>query len=150
MQRAARGQQRQALEVAGRLRGHHLHLDLYLAAIARRKQGPHAAVDQAAHQHLVVAEASLASQEVAGDPTDGCELLTVLDCQRQERLVGLGRCGGRDGRQDDVVAAARDDGRGGLAGDAAGLEGQLRAAASDRDAVAGGRGRIRASHGRHS
>ena len=107
MQSRASSQNREALEVAGRLAAQHLHLDLHIVAILVGKQRSNGAVNQAADQHFVIGDAAFALAECAGDPASAGELLPILDRQREKALTGFWFGRGDYGGQHDVVAAAR-------------------------------------------
>jgi hypothetical protein len=137
VQRRARGEDREALEIAARFGAEDLDLDLHLVAILVGEQRADRAVDQPAAQGLVVEDAALAPAEATRDATGGRELLAILDGQRKEVLARLRCRGGRDRGQYDIVAAACEHGTMGLTRDAARLEGELGACDADRDAMGG-------------
>src|SRR6185369_7349890 len=71
--------------------GEHRRLDLDLAPEPLREERPRRAVEDAAREDLVVADARLAALEAAGDAARGGELLAVLDGERDEAVALLVR-----------------------------------------------------------
>ena len=134
---ADRAAERQARELGGRRRGvdrqrvvgvlrverQHRDDDLDLVAQAvdeRRAQRP---VDQAAGEDRVGARAAFAAEERAGDLADRVHPLFDVHREREEVEVLLGLLGRRGGgQQHGVVVEVGDDGSGGLAREAPGLE----------------------------
>ena len=134
---ADRAAERQARELGGRGRGvdrqrvvgvlrverQHRDDDLDLVAQAvdeRRAQRP---VDQTAGEDRVGARAAFAAEERAGDPADRVHPLFDVHREREEVEVLLGVLGRRGGgQQHGVVVEVGDDGAGGLAREAPGLE----------------------------
>ena len=78
-------------------------------------------VDDAAGEDLLVALATLALEEAAGDLAGGERLLDVVAGEREEVEAGA-LVAADGGDEDDAVAVGDEDGAVGLLGEAAGLE----------------------------
>ena len=97
--------------------------DLDLVAQALLERRAQRAVDQPAGEDRVLAGATLAAEERAGDLAHGVHPLLHVDGEREEVELLLGRLAGRGGRQEHgLVVEVRRDGTGGLTGQQAGLE----------------------------
>ena len=106
---------------------------LGLEVPALREQRPHRAVDHPRGQGRLLARSRLAAEERAGDLAGRVVLLLDVDRQRQE--VDVAQVAHRRGAEDHRVPGAHDDGSARLAGELAGLEGDLLAADLSRDAA---------------
>ena len=105
--------------------------DLRLVAIALVEQRPDGAVDQAGDQGLLLARASLALEEAAGDLARGEGLLLVVDGEREEVDALPRALGAHGGAEHDGLAIAGEHGAVGLPRDAARFQGQRAAAPLD-------------------
>ena len=134
---ADRAGERQAGELGGQRRGvdreHVVGLvgverqdgddDLDLVAQALLEGRAQRAVDQAAGEDRVLAGATLAAEERAGDLAHGVHPLLDVDRQGEEVELVLGVLAGRGGRQQHgLVVEVGRDGTGGLTGEQPGLE----------------------------
>src|SRR5262249_24781254 len=86
-------------------------------------------------QHLLLARAAFTLEEAAGNLAGREGLFLVVDRQREEIDAGVRRPRAYDGAEDHGVAVTAQHGAVGLAGDAAGLPGQLAVAPLDFLAV---------------
>ena len=98
------------------------HLDLVLEALD--EQRPDRTVDQARRQGFLLARRGFAAGEGAGDLARGIVLLLVVHGQGEEVLPGLGALGEDSGGQHHGLAVGGQNRTVGLAGHAAGFEGQ--------------------------
>ena len=108
----------------------HVH-QLRLEVPALREERADRAVDHARGQRALLARATLALEERAGDLARGVHAL--LDIHRQREEVDVAEVADGRGAEDHRVALADDDRAGGLPGHLAGLERDLAAGDLDRD-----------------
>ena len=97
------------------------------------EQRPDRPVDHAGGQRALLARATLALEERAGDLARGVHALLDVDGEREE--VDVAEVARGRGAEDHGVALTDDDGAGGLLGHLAGLEGDLGAGDLDGDRV---------------
>ena len=98
------------------------HLDFFADAFGEK--GADGAVGKAGREDGLLARASFAAEEAAGNLTGGVEPLFVFDGERQEVDFGTGPVGHDGGGQDNGFAVAEGDGPVGLEGQLAGFQGQ--------------------------
>ena len=99
--------------------------DLRLAAPAIGEQRTDRAVDQARGQRVLFGRPAFALEIAAGNAAGRVIFFRVVDGQREEVDAFLRRLGGDDGGEHGGLAVGGEDGAVGLAGDLAGLEGEL-------------------------
>ena len=97
--------------------------DLRVALVALDEKGADRPVDQARDQRFLLGRTAFALEVAARDLAGGVGLFLVVDGQREEVLARLGLLGTDHGDQHLHATHGHDDGTGGLAGDATGLEG---------------------------
>jgi len=110
---------------------HHRGDDLHLVVEAVGKQRPDRAVDQARGQGLLLGGPAFALEEAAGNLAGGVGLLDVVDGEREPVLALLGVLGADHGGEHHGVVHGADHRAVGLAGDLAGLEGDVVAAVAE-------------------
>jgi hypothetical protein len=110
---------RRVLLVGGEHRGD----DLRVVLVALGEERAAGAVDEARREDFLVALATLALEEAAGDLARGEGLLDVLAGEREE-VDARADVAAADGDEDDALAEGDEDGAVGLLGDAARLEGE--------------------------
>ena len=107
--------------------------ELGLVAPALGEERPQRAVDHAGDQRRLLPRAALALEERAGDLAG--RVHPLLDVHRERHEVDVADVARGRGAQDAGVAGGDEDGAGGLLGQAARLEDDLRAADLDGDLV---------------
>ena len=128
--RAVHGEDVVRALVVDRQRDRH---ELRLIAPALGEQRAQRAVDHAGDQRRLLARAALALEERAGDLAG--RVHPLLDVHRERHEVDVADVARRGGAQDAGVAGGDEDGAGGLLGQAARLERDLRATDLDGDLV---------------
>ena len=112
---------------------HRLADDLGLVMPAVREQRPQRPIDHPGRQRRLLARPPLAPEEGAGD-LPGC-VVALLDVHGKRQEVDVPQVAGGRGGEDHRVARTHHDGAARLAGELAGLEGDLLAANLHRDAA---------------
>src|SRR6185436_11200606 len=131
-QRRRHADHRRDVRVDFRIERQNLRHDLDFVVEAVGEQRPDRPIDEARGQRLFFGGAAFALEEAAGDLARRVGLLGVVDGQREEFLPGLGGFRRGDRGEDDGVVHRDQHRTVRLAGDLAGLEGDLVVAVGKR------------------